>query len=74
MDVTINIYRNTCKIHVIKIWAKSEMKKNEFIFYTSSLVSILPLPMFYLTFFSAVINSVASCAWSEFVFWWIILE
>ena len=36
---------------------------------TSLLVSIgLPLPMFFLTFFSAVKDTVTSIAWSEFVF------
>ena len=42
-------------------------------FITSLLVSfLLPLPMFHLTFSSAVINSVTSVAWSEFVLWWIV--
>ena len=42
-------------------------------FITSLFVSIqLVLPVFLLTFFSAVIHSVTSFAWSEFVFCWIV--
>ena len=33
---------------------------------------ILHLPMFHLTFFPTVINSVTSFAWSKFVLWWIV--
>jgi len=58
-----NVYRRYMYLNVIYF----------LIFVTSLLVSIeLLLPMFHLTFFSAVINSVTSVAWSEFVFWWIV--
>ena len=56
------IWPHTCHVY-------NNIKKDLFQFFAHLLVSIiLVLPMFHLTFFSAIINSVTSIAWSEFVF------
>ena len=58
----ILFYYNNCKID------------HNYLFVAVLLVSPFTflLPMFHLAFFSAVINSMTSFAWSEFVFWWIV--
>ena len=49
---------------------KNKKKPNLFCFFVTLLLVSIPLflPMFHLTFSAAVIDSVASVAWSEFVF------